>query len=127
MKKFVQILLAGIVLSGGLLFGTSDAFAYESKGVYGKGNRIDFRTDSNSYRGSATIVVTGTAPSGGAAIELVEKGTGKVVRRKDVSSGYFKVQWPVRDIPSGLYDVQAGVQFGGKAWYGELTNYIKVN
>ncbi len=127
MKKFVQILLAGVVLSSGLLFGTSDAFAYESKGVYGKGNKIDFRTDSNSYRGSATIVITGTAPSGGAVIELVEKGTGKVVRRQDVSSGYFKVQWPARGIPSGFYDVHAGSQFAGQAWHGELTSYIKVN
>ncbi|MFD5264531.1 hypothetical protein [Bacillus wiedmannii] len=126
MKKFAQTLLAGIVLSGGLLFGTSDAFAYESKGVYGS-YKIDFRTDSNSYRGSATIVITGTAPSGGAAVELVQKGTGKVFKRQDVGSGRFRVEWPVRGIPSGLYDVHAGLQFAGQSWHGELTNYIQVN
>ena len=73
MKKFVQILFSWCCSFKWTSFGTSDAFAYESKGVYGKGNKIDFRTDSNSYRGSATIVITGTAPSGGAVIELVEK------------------------------------------------------
>ncbi|MDT3497657.1 hypothetical protein NLU03_25845 [Bacillus toyonensis] len=126
MKKLVQTLLAGVVLSAGLVFGTSDAFAYESKGVYGS-YKIDFRTDSNSYRGSSTIVVTGWAPPGGASVELIPKGSNNPIRYKDVGEGSFKVEWPVRGIASGLYDVHAGSQYGGNAWHGELTNYIQVN
>ncbi|WJE55937.1 hypothetical protein QRE66_29715 (plasmid) [Bacillus cereus] len=122
MKKFLQTALAGIIISGGLLFGTSDAFAYSSKG------NISFQTDANSYKGSAVIVVTGWAPPGGAAIELVKKGSPNTAYRSiDVGAGKFRAEFPVRGIPSGYYDVHAGLHMGGKVWHGELTNYIKVN
>ncbi|HDR7851128.1 TPA: hypothetical protein QCY30_005979 [Bacillus toyonensis] len=121
MKKFGQTLLAGIVLSGGLLFGTSDAFAYSSKG------NVDFHTDSNSYRGSAVIVVKGWAPSGGASVELVPKGSNRAIRDQDVGAGSFTVSWPARGIPSGLYDVHVGSQYAGTYYHGELTNYIQIN
>ncbi|QWG92792.1 hypothetical protein [Bacillus mycoides] len=126
MKKFVQTLLAGVVISGGLLFGTSDAFAYESKGVSGS-IKVDFRTDSNSYRGSAIIVITGSAPPGGASVELVPKGSNRAIRDQDVKSGRFSVSWAARDIPSGLYDVHVGGTYAGNYYHGELTNYIQIN
>ncbi|PFM53500.1 hypothetical protein COJ48_30750 [Bacillus cereus] len=121
MKKFVQTLLAGVIISGGILFGTSDAFAYSSKG------NVDFHTDSNSYRGSAVIVISGWAPPGGASVELVPKGSNRAIRDQDVGSGSFSVTWPVRGIASGLYDVHVGGTYAGTYYHGELTNYIRIN
>ncbi|MGQ0437417.1 hypothetical protein ACT4UT_03145, partial [Bacillus sp. B-TM1] len=59
MKKIAKTLLAGIALSSGLLFGTSDAFAMESK----SDNGIVFHTDANTYGwGATSIDVEGDVP-----------------------------------------------------------------
>ncbi|MEK4646322.1 MULTISPECIES: hypothetical protein [Bacillus] len=122
MKKFVQTLLAGIIISSGLLFGTSDAFAMGSKGS------INFTTDSNTYGKNATSIdVTGVMPYSGGVVELYGKDNG-VYKRIDVkNSGRFNVSFYTYDLPSGLYDVKAAADWGSDHPRGELTSYIRVS
>ncbi|QWG64979.1 hypothetical protein [Bacillus mycoides] len=121
MKKFVQTLLAGIIISSGILFGTSDAFAMGSKGS------INFTTDSNDYRKNATSIdVTGIMPYSGGVVELYGKDNGEY-RRIDVKdSGRFNVSFSTSGLQSGLYDVKAAADWGSDHPRGELTNYIRV-
>lgn len=126
MKKLGQTMLAGIILSSGLLFGTSDAFAMGSKGS------ISFSTDANNYSRSATSIdVSGQAPPGGCVLELVRKG-GSVVKRIDVDAGingkWFNVSFSLSGVPAGQYDVVANGDWGSSRHYhGELTNYLNVS
>ncbi len=123
MKKFAQTLLAGIIISSGLLFGTSDAFAMGSKGS------ISFSTDANVYgRGATSIDVSGNMPfSDGGVVELYGKDNG-FYRRIDVNDGgRFNVKFYTYDIPAGLYDVKVASDWGRDHRQGELTNYIRVN
>ncbi|HDR7430621.1 hypothetical protein HAU06_07175 [Bacillus toyonensis] len=120
MKKLGKTLLTGIVLSSGLLFSTSDAFAYSSKGS------IDFHTDYNSYgKGASSINVVGDVPYSNSLVELVRKG-GTVVQRHDIGAGHFDISLPLGGVTPGLYDVRVTSDTGGVHKQGVLTNYLRV-
>ncbi|KEK21659.1 hypothetical protein [Bacillus gaemokensis] len=127
MKKLGKTILSGIILSSGLLFGTSDAFAMGSKG---SGN-MGFSTDANVYSRNATSIdVSGWTSAGNVAIELVTQG-GNVVAREDryfgVDGGSFNVSFPTRGLSTGLYDVHVNGGWGANYYHRELTSYLKVN
>ncbi|EJQ90047.1 hypothetical protein [Bacillus cereus] len=120
MKKSGKTLLSGIILSSGLLFGTSDAFAYGSKGS------INFWTDSNTYGwGATSIDVEGDTPYRSSLIELVRKD-GTVVQRHDIGAGHFTKKLLLGNVDPGLYDVVVTSVTGGQQQKGELTNYLRV-
>ncbi|MEC3471063.1 hypothetical protein [Bacillus tropicus] len=120
MKKFAKTLLTGLVLSSGLLFGTSDAFAYSSKGT------VSFHTDYNSYgKGASSIVVTGYVPYRSSLVELVRKD-GTVIQRHEIGAGDFQISLPLGNVSSGLYDVRVTSDTGGVHKQGVLTNYLRV-
>lgn len=125
MKKFGQILLAALILTGGLLFGTSDAFAMGSKGS----DTLKLSTNADVYSNNATIYVSGWTKGGDVSIELIEKG-GKVVDRRDVyldiNGGNFNVSFPTKGL-KGLYDVRVNGGWGSNYYQRVLTNYLKVN
>ncbi|QIW21312.1 hypothetical protein [Bacillus thuringiensis] len=120
MKKLGKTLLSGIILSSGLLLGTSDAFAYGSKG------NINFWTDSNTYGwGATSIDVEGDTPFSNSLIELVRKD-GTVVQRHDLGAGHFIKRLPLSNVDPGQYDVVVTSDTGGQHRKGELTNYLRV-
>ncbi|MCU5003485.1 hypothetical protein [Bacillus tropicus] len=123
MKKLGKTLLTGIVLSSGLLFGTSDAFAMDSKSAT---DSIHFSTDSNSYGwGATSIDVDGYVPYRNSLIELVRKD-GTVVQRHDIGAGHFFKQLPLDGVSPGLYDVVVTSDTGGWHGKGELKGYLRV-
>ncbi len=122
MKNIAKTLLAGIALSSGLLFGTSDAFAMESKSV----NGIVFHTDANTYGwGATSIDVEGDVPYRNSLIELVRKD-GTVVQRHDIGAGHFYKQLPLAGVTPGYYDVVVSSDTGGYHKTGELKGYLRV-
>ncbi|WP_459499449.1 hypothetical protein [Bacillus sp. C1] len=122
MKKLGKTILSGIILSSGLLFGTSDAFAMGSKG------QINFRTDANVYSKSATSIdVTGYVPYPNSVVELYGKDNGEYERIELYRAGNFSVHFNTRGLKSGLYDVKVASDTGGVHLTGELTNYLRVN
>lgn len=122
MKKLGKTLLTGIILSSGLLFGTADAFAMESK----SDNGIYFNTDSNTYGwGATSIDVEGDTPYRNSLIELVRKD-GTVVQRHDIGAGHFNKSLPLGNVSPGLYDVVVSSDTGGYHRTGELKGYLRV-
>lgn len=127
MKKLGKTLLTTCILTSGILFGASDAFAIGSKG----NSNMGFSTDANVYSKRATSIdVSGWTSAGNVAIELVKKG-GKVVDRRDVyfgrTGGRFNVSFPTRNLETGLYDIHVSGGWGAHYYHRELTNYLKVN
>ena len=125
MKKFGQILLAALILTSGFLFGTSDAFAMDSKGS----SKLKLSTNADVYSNNATIYVSGWTSAGNVSIELLTKD-GSVVDRRDVSfdieGGNFNVSFPTKGL-KGLYDVRVNGAWGSQDWHRVLTHYLKVN
>ena len=127
MKKLWKTLLAGFVLSSGLLFGTSDAFAMGSKGH----SNLTLSTDANNYgRGATSIDVTVSTSAGNVVVELYKKGNNNPVARQDalfrINCGSKTVYFYTSKLTSGQYDVVATGGWGDRKWRRELTNYITV-
>ncbi|HDR7385620.1 MULTISPECIES: hypothetical protein [Bacillus] len=126
MKKFGQLLLTALILTSGLLFSTSDAFAMGSKGDA----KLKLSTNADVYSNNTPIVVSGWTSGGAVSIELIAKD-GKVVGRKDVDyenmkNGNFTVSFPTKGL-KGLYDVRLNGAWGKEDYHRVLTNYLKVN
>lgn len=122
MKKLGMTMLSGIILSIGLLFGTSDAFAMGSKGD------VSFRTNADVYsKSDKSIVVSGKVPHTRSVVELIGKDNGVYKRIDLTEAGSFQVSFSINDLKPGLYDVKVASEWGREYKNGELTNYIKVN
>lgn len=127
MKKLWQTILTAVILSSGLLLGTSDAFAMGSKGH----SNLTLSTDANNYgRGATSIDVTVSTSAGNIVVELYKKGNNNPVARQDaffgVNGGRKTFYFSTRGLTSGQYDVVATGGWGDRTWRRELTNYINV-
>ncbi|TXR62110.1 hypothetical protein DM800_21585 [Bacillus sp. AY18-3] len=127
MKKLWQTILTAVILSSGLLFGTSDAFAMGSKG----NSNLTLSTDYNSYgRGATSIDVTVSTTARNVVVELYKKGNNNPVAREDalfgINGGRKTVKFLTRGLTSGQYDVVATGGWGDRKYRRELTNYITV-
>ncbi|KAB2460768.1 hypothetical protein F8160_00070 [Bacillus sp. CH126_4D] len=127
MKKLWKTLLAAFVLSSGLLFGTSDAFAMGSKGH----SNLTLSTDANNYgRGATSIDVSVSTTAGNIVVELYKKGNNNPVARRDayfgVNGGRTTVKFYTSGLTSGQYDVVATGSWGDRTYRRELTSYINV-
>ncbi|TXR64167.1 hypothetical protein DM800_15880 [Bacillus sp. AY18-3] len=128
MKKLGKTILTAAILSSGVLFGTSDAFAMGSKGH----SNLTLSTDANNYTRAATSIdVKVSTSAGNIAVELYKKGNNNPVARRDayfgINGGSTTVYFPTSGLTSGQYDVVASGGWGSSYWHRELTSYINVS